>query len=58
MELEQRNSYHTIRKVLGAAQRDGFGWPLPENTRLFFDLIDRRYNKEGSCNIQWRGLPE
>ena len=22
-----------------------------ENTRLFFDLIDRRYNKEGSCNI-------
>ena len=34
-----------------------------ENTRLFFDLIDRRYNKEGPCNIvftsnknpaQWR----
>ena len=33
------------------------------NTRLFFDLIDRRYNKEGYCNIvftsnqnpaQWR----
>ena len=22
-----------------------------ENTRLFFDLIDRRYNKEGTCNI-------
>lgn len=22
-----------------------------ENTRLFFDLIDRRYNKEGSFNI-------
>ena len=22
-----------------------------ENTRLFFDLIDRRYNKEGNCNI-------
>ena len=22
-----------------------------ENTRLFFDLIARRYNKEGSCNI-------
>ena len=22
-----------------------------ENTRLFFDLIDQRYNKEGSCNI-------
>jgi len=22
-----------------------------ENTRLFFDLIDRRYNKEGSYNI-------
>jgi len=36
-----------------------------ENTRLFFDLIDRRYNKEGSFNIvftsnknpsQWRGI--
>lgn len=35
-----------------------------ENTRLFFDLIDRRYNKEGNFNIvftsnkspsQWRG---
>lgn len=35
-----------------------------ENTRLFFDLIDRRYNKEGSFNIiftsnkspsQWKG---
>ena len=34
------------------------------NTRLFFDLIDRRYNKEGNFNIvftsnknpsQWRG---
>ena len=22
-----------------------------ENTRLFFDLIDRRYNKEGNCNM-------
>lgn len=22
-----------------------------ENTRLFFDLIDRRYNKEGACNV-------
>ena len=22
-----------------------------ENTRLFFDLVDRRYNKEGSFNI-------
>ena len=22
-----------------------------ENTRLFFDLIDRRYNKEGSFNM-------
>ena len=22
-----------------------------ENTRLFFDMIDRRYNKEGSYNI-------
>lgn len=22
-----------------------------ENTRLFFDLVDRRYNKEGSSNI-------
>ena len=22
-----------------------------ENTRLFFDLIDRRYNKEGNFNI-------
>ena len=36
-----------------------------ENTRLFFDLIDRRYNKEGSYNIiftsnknpsQWRDI--
>jgi DNA replication protein DnaC len=35
-----------------------------ENTRLFFDLVDRRYNKEGSYNIvftsnknpsEWRG---
>lgn len=35
-----------------------------ENTQLFFDLIDRRYNKEGNFNIvftsnknpsQWRG---
>ena len=35
-----------------------------ENTRLFFDLIDRRYNKEGNFNIvftsnkhpsHWRG---
>ena len=23
----------------------------PENTRLFFDLVDRRYNKEGSYNM-------
>lgn len=22
-----------------------------ENTRLFFDLVDRRYNKKGSFNI-------
>lgn len=36
-----------------------------ENTRLFFDLVDRRYNKEGSYNIvftsnknpsQWRNI--
>ena len=36
-----------------------------ENTRLFFDLVDRRYNKEGSYNIiftsnknpsQWRDI--
>jgi DNA replication protein DnaC len=35
-----------------------------ENTRLFFDLVDRRYNKEGNFNIvftsnknpsEWRG---
>ena len=22
-----------------------------ENTRLFFNLIDQRYNKEGNCNV-------
>lgn len=28
-----------------------------ENTRLFFDLIDRRYNKEGAFNIVLTSIP-
>lgn len=47
-----------LRDKFTAARKAG-----KENTRLFFDLIDRRYNKEGSFNIvftsnkflsQWR----
>ena len=41
-----------------AVRADGLAQIKPQhrvasglNTRLFFDLIDRRYNKEGNCNM-------
>lgn len=30
MELELRSSYHTIRKVLNGAEKDGICWPLSD----------------------------
>ena len=36
--------------VAGFLRADGKLAPIYANTRLFFDLVDRRYNKEGSFN--------
>ena len=49
-----RGAEHLCAAVLA----DGLAQVKPQhrvasglNTRLFFDLIDRRYNKEGNCNM-------
>ena len=48
MELELRNSHHTIRKVQEAAQKAGISWPLSDtvtNEMLMELLFPEEYQK-------------